>query len=80
MNNVPHPAQYQQMFQTLAQQPMSPPALPEGTKKKKKQPEPKYQNATPLQSLGQSPAAVDCPSCGKQGFTAVEYHSGQTTR
>ena len=38
-----------------------------------------YRNATPLHSLGESQAPVDCPSCGHRTLTRTEYHSGQTT-
>jgi len=37
-----------------------------------------YQNATPLGSLQQSPAPVDCPRCGVRELTRVEYVSGGT--
>lgn len=38
-----------------------------------------YRTATPLHSLGEAPAPVDCPSCGNRALTRIEYKSGQTT-
>ncbi|MCJ1312948.1 hypothetical protein MMC25_006624 [Agyrium rufum] len=40
---------------------------------------PTYQNATPLDKLGEQPAPVDCPTCGVRQLTRTEYHSGNTT-
>jgi len=38
-----------------------------------------YQMATPLASLQQGPAPVDCPICGVREMTRTEYVSGGTT-
>ncbi|CZS96321.1 hypothetical protein WAI453_009878 [Rhynchosporium graminicola] len=39
----------------------------------------KYQMATPLASLQQGPAPVDCPVCGVRELTRTEFVSGGTT-
>lgn len=39
-----------------------------------------YQTATPLASLQQGPAPVDCPVCGVREMTKTEYVSGGTTQ
>ncbi|KAH7410853.1 LITAF-like zinc ribbon domain-containing protein [Cadophora sp. MPI-SDFR-AT-0126] len=39
----------------------------------------KYQMATPLASLQQGPAPVDCPVCGVREMTRTEFVSGGTT-
>lgn len=39
-----------------------------------------YQMATPLASLQQGPAPVDCPVCGVREMTRTEYVSGGTTQ
>ncbi|KAH6713917.1 LITAF-like zinc ribbon domain-containing protein [Leptodontidium sp. MPI-SDFR-AT-0119] len=39
----------------------------------------KYQMATPLASLQQGPAPVDCPVCGVREMTRAEYVTGGTT-
>jgi len=39
-----------------------------------------YQIATPLASLQQGPAAVDCPVCGVRELTRTEFVSGGTTQ
>jgi len=39
-----------------------------------------YQNATPLASLQQGPAPVDCPVCNVREMTRTEYVSGGTTQ
>merc|ERR1711964_717937 len=39
----------------------------------------KYQMATPLGSLQQGPAPVDCPVCGVREMTRTEFVSGGTT-
>ncbi len=39
-----------------------------------------YQTATPLGSLQQGPAPVDCPVCGVREMTRTEFHSGGTTQ
>ncbi|TVY20681.1 hypothetical protein LARI1_G001195 [Lachnellula arida] len=39
-----------------------------------------YQNATPLGSLQQGPAVVDCPVCGVREMTRTEFVSGATTQ
>ncbi len=39
-----------------------------------------YQMATPLASLQQTPAPVDCPACGVREMTRTEYVSGRTTQ
>ena len=33
----------------------------------------------PLQSLGPSPAPVDCPACRGRFMTMIDYHVGGTT-
>ncbi|KAH8656210.1 LITAF-like zinc ribbon domain-containing protein [Tricladium varicosporioides] len=38
-----------------------------------------YQNATPLASLGRSPAPIDCPTCGQRSMSRIEYIVGNTT-
>ncbi|KAI4182889.1 MAG: hypothetical protein L6R41_005725 [Letrouitia leprolyta] len=38
-----------------------------------------YQIATPIQSLGEGAAPVDCPCCHMRALTKTEYHSGNTT-
>ncbi|KAH8597874.1 LITAF-like zinc ribbon domain-containing protein [Bisporella sp. PMI_857] len=38
-----------------------------------------YAYATPLASLTQGPAPVDCPSCGVRELTRQEFESGGTT-
>ncbi|KAL5318779.1 hypothetical protein ACEPPN_013845 [Leptodophora sp. 'Broadleaf-Isolate-01'] len=40
----------------------------------------KYQMATPLASLQQGPAPVDCPVCGVREMTRAEYVTGGTTQ
>lgn len=44
------------------------------------QPKNNYQMATPLASLQQSPAPVDCPACGVREMTNTSYASGGTTQ
>lgn len=39
-----------------------------------------YGNATPLASLQQAPAPVDCPICGVREMTRTEFTSGGTTQ
>ncbi|KAH7346411.1 LITAF-like zinc ribbon domain-containing protein [Rhexocercosporidium sp. MPI-PUGE-AT-0058] len=39
----------------------------------------RYQMATPLASLQQGPAPVDCPVCGVREMTRTEFKSGGTT-
>lgn len=39
-----------------------------------------YQMATPLPSLQQGPAPVDCPVCGVREMTRTEFISGGTTQ
>jgi len=39
-----------------------------------------YQTATPLASLQQGPAPVDCPACGVREMTRTEFVSGGTTQ
>lgn len=39
-----------------------------------------YQMATPLASLQQGPAPVDCPVCGVRKMTRTEFVSGGTTQ
>ncbi|TVY51926.1 Lipopolysaccharide-induced tumor necrosis factor-alpha factor-like protein, partial [Lachnellula suecica] len=38
-----------------------------------------YQNATPLASLGRSPAPVDCPTCGNRAMTRITHIVGGYT-
>lgn len=37
-----------------------------------------YQTATPLQSLGEGAAPVDCPACRQRALTRTDYVSGNT--
>jgi hypothetical protein len=39
-----------------------------------------YQIATPLASLQQDPAPVDCPICGVREMTRTEFVNGGTTQ
>ncbi|KAL8932043.1 MAG: hypothetical protein Q9216_006986, partial [Gyalolechia sp. 2 TL-2023] len=38
-----------------------------------------YQTATPLVSIGEGAAPVDCPCCHMRALTKTDYHSGNTT-
>lgn len=38
-----------------------------------------YHTSTPIQSLGEGPAPVDCPSCRVRTLTRTQYVSGNTT-
>ncbi|MCJ1267301.1 hypothetical protein MMC22_007186 [Lobaria immixta] len=38
-----------------------------------------YHTSTPIQSLGEGPAPVDCPSCRARALTRTQYVSGNTT-
>ncbi|KAN0119699.1 LITAF-like zinc ribbon domain containing protein [Hyaloscypha variabilis] len=38
-----------------------------------------YQNATPLASLQQTPAAIDCPACGVRELTSTAFVNGTRT-
>jgi lipopolysaccharide-induced tumor necrosis factor-alpha factor len=39
-----------------------------------------YQNATPLASLGRSPAPCDCPACGQRAMTRITHIVGGYTQ
>jgi len=64
----------QQYFQTASQQEFPQQGFPQSNASKNN-----YQIATPLASLQQSPAPVDCPVCGVREMTRAEFVSGGTT-
>jgi len=39
-----------------------------------------YANATPLASLQQTPAAVDCPACNQREMTSTAFVNGARTQ
>jgi lipopolysaccharide-induced tumor necrosis factor-alpha factor len=59
---------YQQ--QVMPQQPMAQQPMPQNN----------FASATPLVSLQQGPAPVDCPMCRVRQMTRVEFVSGGTTQ
>ncbi|KAI9141491.1 kinase-like domain-containing protein [Paraphysoderma sedebokerense] len=38
-----------------------------------------FQAVTPIRSLNQGPAPIDCPMCGVRGMTAVNFETGSST-
>jgi hypothetical protein len=54
--------------------------LPEQPMAQQPMPENNFASATPLVSLQQGPAPVDCPVCRVRQMTRVEFVSGGTTQ
>ena len=61
--------QQQMGQQQMGQQPMGGQPMQQPTQ---------YHTATPLQSLGEGAAPVDCPACHQRALTRTDYVSGNT--
>ncbi|KUJ23058.1 uncharacterized protein LY89DRAFT_679875 [Mollisia scopiformis] len=73
--NGPQPSYPQQTYQQ-PQQSYPPQDAPKQGVPQNNAPRNNYQMATPLASLQQGPAPVDCPICGVREMTRTEFVSG----
>lgn len=72
------PAQIKQETSYYGAQPVQSPP-PQQVPQVLAPPPSQYHTSTPLQSLQEGPAPVDCPSCRTRHVTRVTYLSGNTT-